>query len=87
MSYFHCLAQKEKLVILLLYVRFVSFGTRPKRISLIQIGFCIIAVADLRGRPRVQILSISCSFWENLANSYLGAPPREILDPPLYCHA
>ena len=38
----------------------------------------------------VQILSISCSFWENLAKSYVGAPPEgwrphlgEILDPPL----
>ena len=38
----------------------------------------------------VQILSISCSFWENLAKSYVGAPPGswrpllgEILDPPL----
>ena len=47
------------------------------------------SMADLRG---VQILSISCSFWENLANSYVGAPPPlgswrpllgEILDPPL----
>ena len=40
--------------------------------------------------PRVQILSISCRFWENLANSYVGAPLGswrpllgEILDPPL----
>ena len=41
--------------------------------------------------PGVQILSISCSFWENLAKSYVGAPPLgswrpllgEILDPPL----
>ena len=24
--------------------------------------------------PPVQILSISCSFWENLAKSYAGAP-------------
>ena len=24
--------------------------------------------------PGVQILSISCSFWEHLANSYVGAP-------------
>ena len=31
-----------------------------------------------------QILSISCSFRENLAKSYVGAPPPgEILDPPL----
>ena len=40
--------------------------------------------------PPVQILSISCSFWEILAKSYVGAPPGswrpllgEILDPPL----
>ena len=38
-------------------------------------------VADLRGAqgtrpppPGVQILSISCSFWENSTNSYVGAP-------------
>ena len=48
--------------------------------------------------PGVQILSISCSFWENLAKSYVGAPLEswrpllgEILDPPLlgssYSHA
>ena len=53
-------------------------------------------MADLRGggardaRPRVQILSISCSFWEKMAKSYVGTPlgglappPREILHPPL----
>ena len=41
--------------------------------------------------PGVQILSISCSFWENLANSYVGAPLGswrpllgEILDPLLH---
>ena len=40
-----------------------------------------IPVADLRGArgtrapPGVQILSISCSFWEILAKSYVGAPP------------
>ena len=44
------------------------------------------AVADLRGArgtlaPRVQILSISCSFWENLAKSYVGAPPGELALP------
>ena len=58
-----------------------------------------IAVADLHSkmldaRPPlgVQILSISCSFWENLAKLYVGAPPPEswrpllgeILDPPLH---
>ena len=32
--------------------------------------------------PGVQILSISCSFWENLAKSYVGAPPGELVPPP-----
>ena len=55
------------------------------------------AVSDLHSKilearpPGVQILSISCSFLENLAKSYVGAPPPEelapllgeILDPPL----
>ena len=45
-----------------------------------------------RASPGVQILSISCSFWENLAKSYVdGHPPMEgwcpnlgkILNPPL----
>ena len=63
-----------------------------------------MSVADLHSKildtrpPPVQILSISCSFWENLAKSYVGAPPPppppppgswrpllgEILDPPLH---
>ena len=30
----------------------------------------------------VQILSISCSFWEILAKSYVGVPPRELASPP-----
>ena len=57
-----------------------------------------IAVADLGGRTRrakysplrPKIFSISCSFSQNLAKSYVGAPPegwrpllRGILDPPL----
>ena len=45
-------------------------------------------MADLRGaRGRraplgVEILSISCSFWENLAKSYVGTPPGELAPPP-----
>ena len=46
----------------------------------------------MRAPLGVQILSISCSFWEILAKSYVGTPPgswrphlREILDPPLVC--
>ena len=45
-------------------------------------------MADLRGRRGrappplgVQILSISCSFWEILAKSYVGAPPGELAPP------
>ena len=30
----------------------------------------------------VQILSISCSFWEILAKSYVGAPAGELAPPP-----
>ena len=30
----------------------------------------------------VQILSISCGFWEILAKSYVGAPPGELAPPP-----
>ena len=44
----------------------------------------------MRAPPGVQILSILCSFWENLAKSYVGAPLEswrpllgQILDPPL----
>ena len=47
-------------------------------------------ILDVRRRLGVQILSISCSFWEILAKSYVSAPlgswrplPGEILDPPL----
>ena len=51
-------------------------------------------VADLGDAPgappRAKIFSISCSFSQNLAKIYVGAPPqrwrpllREILDPPL----
>ena len=35
----------------------------------------------LDASPGVQILSISCSFWENLAKLYVGAP-RGLAPPP-----
>ena len=35
-----------------------------------------------RAPPGVQILSISCSFWENLAKLCVGAPPGELAPPP-----
>ena len=45
---------------------------------------------DARPPPGVQILSISCSFWEILAKLYVGGPPgswrpliEEILNPSL----
>ena len=48
-----------------------------------------LSVADLHSKildapplPGVQILSISCSFWKNLAKSYVGAPPGELAPPP-----
>ena len=51
---------------------------------------CIVTVADLHSKsldvrsplPRVQILSISCSFWGNLAKSYVGALLGELAPPP-----
>ena len=55
--------------------------------------FCLqyrvcLSVTDLGGARNappplgVQILSISCSFWENLAKWYVGAPPWELAPPP-----
>ena len=32
--------------------------------------------------PGVEILSIPCSFWENLAKSYVGTPLGELVPPP-----
>ena len=52
------------------------------------ICYCTYSVADLHSKfwtripPGVQILSISCSFWENLAKSYVGGPPWELATPP-----
>ena len=56
----------------------------------IQLNF-FKSLADLRAGardahpppPGAQILSISCSFWENLAKSYVGTPPGELAPPPL----
>ena len=51
-------------------------------------SFLYSAVADLRGSAGdapplgVQTLSISCSFWEILAKSYVGAPPGDLAPPP-----
>ena len=65
--------------------------------TVLHIIILAISVADLREARGTraplgaQILSISCSFWEILAKSYVGPPLgswrpllREILDPPLH---
>ena len=63
-------------------------GPRPKYyyVDPPLVCVCVCAVADLHSKildaPRVQILSISCSFWEILAKSYVGAPPEELMPPP-----
>ena len=51
--------------------------------------FIHFSVVDLGGvHPvhmpplRPKIFSISCSFWENLTKSYVGAPPRGSVPPP-----
>ena len=39
-------------------------------------------ILDARPPLGAQILSISCSFWENLTKTYVGAPPGELAPPP-----
>ena len=39
-------------------------------------------ILDARPQPQVQILSISCSFWENLQNRMLAPLPGELAPPP-----
>ena len=39
-------------------------------------------ILDARPPLGVKILSISCSFWENLAKLCVGAPPGELAPPP-----
>ena len=62
----------------------------PNSFMLIKlINIFVKPVADLRGAlgtrppsPGAKILSISCSFWEILAKSYVGAPPGKLAPPP-----
>ena len=35
-------------------------------------------------RRRIQILSISCIFWENLEKSYIGSPAPRMVGAPSY---
>ena len=58
-------------------VLFFRYVTYQWRIYIVK--FWTRAPPPPRG---VQILSISCSFWENLAKSYVGAPPGELAPPP-----
>ena len=61
-------------------------------LSVISVGILILGCSSsggsgggalgTRGPPEVQIRSNSCSFWENLADSYVGAPPGELAPPP-----
>ena len=75
---------------------YVTVETKEGNDTYRQLNKLILAVADLGGRPRrappprPKMFSISCSFSQNLAKSYVGAPPkgwrpllRGILDPPL----
>ena len=54
--------------------------------KLITLQCYVFSFITFQGRckghvPQVQILSISCSFWENLANLCVGAPPG-LVPPP-----
>ena len=73
-----------------------SYHSRLLQKKSIQSQVFLLTVADLGGGaggapppPGTPILSISCSFRENLAKSHVGAPlgswhpPGKILDPPL----
>ena len=78
------------------YVNFLLLFSYLKKMSNVDFSYSLdfiyvpLTVVDLRVPLGVQILSISFSFWENLAKSYVGAPQGswrsplgEILDPPL----
>ena len=85
---------KVKFKLCLLNINFKDNPSKIRVVILRTFSFTF-PVADLHSKildvrpPRVQILSISCSLWEILAKSYVGAPWSwrpllgEILDPPL----
>ena len=67
---------------------FNSFIKTDRIVSAVRIHWPTYSVADPRGGrpqrapyPRPKIFSISCSFSENWAKSYVGAP-RQGLEPP-----
>ena len=54
----------------------VSLLSKKQYATLKKISHCSGGSKGARGTPPgVQILPISCSFWEILAKSYVGAPP------------
>ena len=61
--------------VLLIFTLFMSPILYPVlwRIYIVKFWMC---------PPGAQILSISCNFWENMAKSYVGVPPRELAPPP-----
>ena len=94
------LLNSPKIVSVLTNVYTIDKTARPEGSTNGTCRRCIFNSGGSKGGARgtralplgAQILSISCSFSENLAKSYVGAPPlgswrpllREILDPPLF---
>ena len=78
-----------------IYFLLENLQTSEPCIGVLEKLQCSGGFRGAQGAPPLgaQILSISCSFRENLAKSYVGAPPPrgvgaptgEILDPPLQC--
>ena len=60
---------------------FQNKGAAKGRYTLIQWRIYIVKFWTRAPPPGVQILSISCSFWENLAKSYVGGPPWRVGAP------
>ena len=93
---FHRKRVRTKARRVILALQYETDVTRnPKQLACFILIMSIVSGGSKGGAgdarpPGVQILSFSCSFWEILAKSYVGPPPRgvgallgEILDPPL----
>ena len=73
----------------IIYLNLVSYLKHQSQAIRIHASFkqhTHTPVADLTGGtrdapPTVQILSISCSLWENFAKLYVGAPSGELVPP------
>ena len=67
------IALKEKCKLISSNINFKhAFNKHPKQIHEKQ---WLVYIIKFRTPPPVQILSISCSLWENLGKSYVGATP------------